>query len=181
MMTNACREIDGDCANCKVCTALLDLRLLSHVTSHVAAKSILTLHQSAESELTRVGAAHEYWRCSMHIQLFIVVNQRPRYSCLVRGGHLALSTASPSRRKFAPTDSLSPISAKVRQALHSQLVYVAGMRPETLSGMRLGLASRMQSCSPVKAPPLPFAHFYGTSISRNPPWSSWARSSITPT
>lgn len=52
IMTNACCEINGDCANCKVCTALLDLRLLSHVTSHVAAKSILTLRQSAERELT---------------------------------------------------------------------------------------------------------------------------------
>lgn len=176
-MTNACREIDGgDCANRKVCIALLDLCLLSHSTSH-AAKSILTLRQSLEHKLTRVGAAHEHRR-----RIRFYYRESAAALCLVHDGrYVALSAASPPKREDpAPTDSSSPIPRRNRVS-RARAVYVAGMRPETSSDTRSGLASRTRSCSPAKAPPLPFAHFYGISISPSPPWSSWARSSTTPT
>lgn len=90
-MTNACREIDEDCANWKVCIALLDLRLLSRVTSpaakiHIDSSSIA---RAQTHTCCSLGGAHEYQRC---IQLYY--RESAAALCLAyTGRQIALSTA----------------------------------------------------------------------------------------
>lgn len=126
---------------------------------------------------SRVGAAHEYQRCLLHTALLSWISGRV-VSSAWRKIHSVVNSFSLEGEDRA--NGLFIVDSTKASSMHSRS-FVAGMRPETSSDTQSGLASRMQSCSPVKAPPLPFAHFYGTSISRNPPWSSWARSSIMPT